>query len=81
MKTYTRKQLKNIKILDFKEGDTIKIVDTKGEVIYTIDVSYGNYKLPLKTVVLDKNMNILGCTAGTKGGWPYYIAEFIHNVD
>jgi hypothetical protein len=76
--TVSRKELKNLKAVDFKEGDMVDVLDKNGEVVYTINISFGEYKRPLKTTVNDKNYNMLNCTAGTKGGWPYYIADFIH---
>lgn len=76
--TTTRKELKNLKASDFKEGDMIDVLDKNGDLVYTINISYGEYKRPLKTTVVDKDYNTLNCTAGTKGGWPYYIADFIH---
>jgi hypothetical protein len=77
--TFTRKELKTLKAKDFTEGDVIYINDKFGEQQYTIYISFGKYSLPLKTTVEDKNFNTLNCTAGTKGGWPYYIADFIHS--
>lgn len=74
----TRKYLKIIKAVNFKEGDIIDVVDKNGELLYSIHISFGEYKRPLKTFVVDRNYKMLNCTAGTKGGWPYYIAEFIH---
>lgn len=76
--TVTRAELKNIKAVNFKEGDMVDVLDKNGDVIYTINISYGPYSVPLlKTTVSDKDYNLLGCTPGTKGGWPYYIADFI----
>lgn len=73
-----RKELKNLSILDFKEGDMIDVLNNNNDLMYTIHISYGEYKLPLKTQVVDKNWKYLSCTAGVKNGWPYYIADFIH---
>jgi hypothetical protein len=78
--TFTKKELKNLKAVDFKNDDVIYVVDNNGEQIYTIYISFGKYKRPLKTTVEDKNFKLLNCTAGTKGGWPYYIANFIHAI-
>lgn len=77
--TVTRKQLSELKSTDFLENDIINVLDRNNEVIYTIHISYGQFKLPLKTTVTDKDYNLLGCTPGTKGGWPYYISNFIHS--
>lgn len=74
---FTRKELKNTKAKDYKEGDLVDVIDKFGDIIYTINISYGIYSLPMKTTVNDKNYNLLGCTAGTKNGWPYYISDFI----
>lgn len=78
--TLSRKELKNFKAVDFSEGDIIDVVDKYGDVVYMINISFGEYKRPLKTTVDDKDYNVLNCTAGTKGGWPYYIADFIHAI-
>lgn len=75
---HTRKELKSLKAIDFKEGDKVDVVNKFGELMYTINISFGEYKGPLKTTVEDKDWKELSCTAGVKGGWPYYIAEFIH---
>jgi len=76
--TVIRSQLSKIKAVDFKENDLIDVVDKDGCLLYTINISFGPYSVPMKTFVTDKNFNILGCTPGTRGGWPYYIADFIH---
>lgn len=76
--TVTRKELKNLKASDFKTGDLIDVVDDNNNIIYTINIDYGIYKTPLKTTVVDKNYKLLNCTAGTKGGWTYYIRDFIY---
>ena len=68
----TRKELKNTKASNFDEGDIIQI----GK--YYIHIQYGQYKIPLRTWVERENGKILGCTPGTKNGWPYFIADFIH---
>jgi len=78
--TFTRKELKKLKAVDFKNDDVIYIVDKNGDQQYTIYINFGKYSRPLKTTVEDKNFNTLGCTPGTKGGWPYYIADFIHAI-
>ena len=68
-----RASLKGMKASDFDDGD---ILVTKK---YMINIRYGDYKRPLGTYVEDrKTHRILGCTPGTPGGWPYYIADFIH---
>lgn len=79
IKTVTRKELKKLKARDFKENDIIEVADKFGDIIYTINISYGPYRIPMATTVNDKNYNVLSCTPGTKGGWPYYIADFIHS--
>ena len=79
--TVRKEQLKKIKAIDFKEGDLIDIVDKNGEVVYTINISFGPYKSPLKTTVSNKNYELLDCTPGVRGGWPYYIAEFINRTE
>jgi len=79
--TFTRKQLSKSRAKDFKEGDLIDVLDKNNDVIYTINISYGEFKSPLRTTVVDKDYNLLGCTPGTKGGWPYYIANFIQSIN
>jgi hypothetical protein len=64
--------------MDIKEGDMIDILNNSGNIVYTINVSFGEYKRPLKTTVQGNDFNLLSCTPGVKGGWPYYIADFIH---
>jgi len=76
---FTRKELNTKNASSFKEGDIITIVDKNKDYIYTIDIHYGNYKIPMATTVSDRNYNVLNCTPGTKGGWPYYISNFIYS--
>lgn len=78
--TATKKELKSLRAVDFKEDDMINVIDKNGDVIYTIPISFGIYTRPLKTTVTDKNYKLLGCTPGTPGGWPYYIADFIQAI-
>ena len=62
---YTRQQLKELKAKDFKDGDMVDVIDKNGDIIYTINIAYGIYSIPLATTVNDKNYKLLGCTAGT----------------
>jgi len=78
-KAVTKKELGAIKASDFSEGDIVDVIDKNGDLLYFIFIEYGPYKIPLKTTVTDKNYNYLDCTPGVKGGWPYYIANFIHS--
>jgi len=75
---FTRSQLKGQRAKDYKDGDMVDIINKDGDLVYTINIFYGQYSSPLKTNVTDKDYNLLGCTAGTPNGWPYYIADFIH---
>lgn len=79
--TYTKKELKPLKACDFKEGDIVDVCDDNQNILYTINISYGIYRRPLKTTVTDKNYKLLCCTPGVRGGWPYYIADFIHKLE
>lgn len=77
---YTRKELKKLKAVDFKENDTVHVVDNLGETIYDIIIGFGEFKRPIRTIVYNSKFESLNCTPGTRGGWPYYIAEFIHGI-
>ena len=65
--------LKKMNASDFEDGD---ILFTDKYMIYIV---YGKYNAPLESYVEDrKTHKILGCTPGTPGGWPYYIADFLN---
>jgi hypothetical protein len=77
----TPKELKTLNASAFEDHSCIYIQNEKtGEYIYNINLEKGEYKsFGLRSTVQNTNTyKLLGCTAGTPGGWPYYIADFIH---
>jgi len=69
---FTRAHLKTKNASDFKDGDIIKC----GK--YYINIKYGKYKRPsLCSFVEDRPYHPIDCTAGVKGGTPYYIDDFL----
>ena len=73
----SRRELKNKRAVEFKEGDAIRV----GK--YLITISYkskrgGTYEFPLASRVENiMTGKPLDCTPGVVGGWPYYIADFM----
>lgn len=73
MKIYklTRKELKNKKASDFKEGDVVDIG------VYLIFIKYGGYDRPaLCSYHERKDFKPCGCTPGCDR--PYYIDDFLN---
>ena len=67
----TRKELKQRKASDFKEGDVIKT----GK--YYIYIKYGEYARPsLCSYIEREDFKPCGCTAGVDR--PYYIDDFLN---
>jgi hypothetical protein len=70
---FNKRELASVKPADFGEVKTIYITDKFGAAIYQV------YLDGLKSTVFSYNANKdLNCTPGTRGGWPYYIADFLY---
>jgi len=67
----TKKELKELFIEDFEEGDLIRVGD------YLISVEYGQYSHPSLKTTVSKDFQELGCTVGVRGGRPYFLDNFI----
>ena len=70
----SKKELKQRAGNEFNEGDIVNV----GK--YDIHICYGPYTTPyLKSWVENlHNNSILDCTCGVRGGWPYFIGDFLH---
>lgn len=71
----TPKEIRKSNASDFPNGTNIMVVNEKTrEHICYIAI---NGRLHT-TVTSAKTFKFLDCTPGTRGGWPYYIADFIY---
>jgi len=68
----TRQELKTRCPRDYADGDVIHVSK------YLIHLKKSARGNSLKSWVETIDGKILDCTPGTRGGWPYYIADFIH---
>ena len=72
----TKAELRLRSVKDFRDGDIVEVGKYQIFIKYT-DREERVYSNPLCTYV-EKDYKQLNCTPGVKGGWPYFIYDFIH---
>lgn len=75
---FTREELKSENASDFKHGDMIEVSKYIVHIRYEEENKMRKTPLSLSYIEDRDSYRILDCTPGTRGGWPYYLDDFLH---